>query len=112
MSSTLRNIKRDARCYDLDLHSEAKIIQHTEAAYSSSSLVKAASSSDFFSKVNHRSSATRGRRDGKVADEVAIFDVLKLPRNPSDTSCNLHMAPGSVDRNRDGTATVMLTGKV
>lgn len=54
--------------------------QLTEAAYSSSSLANTASSSDFFSSVNQRLSATRGRRDGNVADEVAILDVLKFPR--------------------------------
>ena len=52
--------------------------QLTEAAYSSSSLANTASSSDFFSSVNQRLSATRGRRDGNVADEVAILDVLKF----------------------------------
>lgn len=53
-------------------------LKRTKAAYSSSSLTKTASSSDFFSNVNQRLSAARGRSDGNVVDEVAILSVLFL----------------------------------
>lgn len=55
-----------------------RIGRRTNAVYCSSSFVRAASSSNLFSKVNQRSSAIRGRSEGKVAKEFAILEIWKF----------------------------------
>lgn len=52
-----------------------RIGRRTNAVYCSSSFVRAASSSNLFSKVTQRSSVIRGRSEGKVVNEFVILEI-------------------------------------
>lgn len=54
----------------------ARSRKQTDAAYSSSSFARAASSSSLFSNLNQRSSATRGKREGNTVENVAMLNNL------------------------------------
>ena len=59
--------------------------KQTDAAYSSSSFARAASSSSLFSNLNQRSSATRGKREGNAVENVAMLNSLNFLFGFDDT---------------------------
>ena len=68
-----------------------RIGRRTNAVYCSSSFVRAASSSNLFSKVNQRSSAIRGRSEGKLAEEFAILEIWTSHNIPLTLKQCLHV---------------------